>query len=287
MQRLWWQPAGPSFRRILRRRGLIVRDRVQFIANSLLSAHLSDPSAARGQAISLLGQTLSQQVVAGEYGAALIALLGVALAGVLLFKFLLFKSGNRDAGQRVFRMRAGFHRSTGSRAFIRAATTPLRFRPSGVAAMLRFAGWHVLPRFAIVVAVGLVASSAWAAPRGDLLGTWTTANGRGVVAINQCGDALCGRIVGIDRKPTEPMPSDVDGRPQCGLTIITNERLQPDGTWLGKVTDPRDGDVYQAKLWLDGRGNLRLRGFIGIPVLGATQTWHRFTGHLTAACGLA
>ena len=59
------------------------------------------------------------------------------------------------------------------------------------------------------------------------------------------------------------------------------------GTWLGEVTDPRDGGQYQAKLWVDDSGNLRLRGFIGIPALGATQTWHRFTGHLTTECRLA
>jgi uncharacterized protein (DUF2147 family) len=83
------------------------------------------------------------------------------------------------------------------------------------------------------------------------------------------------------------MPTDVNGRPQCGLTIITNEKPDGDGTWLGKVTDPRDGNRYQAMLWIDGEGNLRLRGFIGIPVLGATQTWHRFTGHLGDQCQLA
>jgi uncharacterized protein (DUF2147 family) len=119
------------------------------------------------------------------------------------------------------------------------------------------------------------------------LGDWSTENGHGVVEIARCGEALCGRIVGIDRKPTEPMPTDVRGRSQCGLTIITNERPQVDGTWLGKVTDPRDGDVFRAKLWLGEDGNLRLRGFVGIPVLGSTQTWHRFTGRLTAGCGLA
>jgi len=69
--------------------------------------------------------------------------------------------------------------------------------------------------------------------------------------------------------------------------MITDERRQANGTWLGEITDPRDGGVYQAKLWLDANGNLRLRGFIGIPALGATQTWHPFTGHLTAACGVA
>jgi uncharacterized protein (DUF2147 family) len=149
------------------------------------------------------------------------------------------------------------------------------------------AGRHVVFRFAVALALVLAGSCASAAPEDSPLGTWSTANGHGVIAIDRCGDALCGRIVGIARNPREPMPTDVDGRPQCGLTIITNERPQPDGTWLGHVIDPRDGGVYQAKLWLDARGNLRLRGFIGIPALGATQTWHRFTGHLTAACGLA
>lgn len=155
-----------------------------------------------------------------------------------------------------------------------------------LAAPLGLAVRRALLGFAITLAIDLTAACALAAP-GSPLGTWSTANGHGVVAISQCGNALCGRIVGIDRKPTEAMPTDVRGRPQCGLTIITNERPQRDGTWLGQVTDPRDGAVYHAKLWLDGRDNLRLRGFIGIPALGATQTWHRFTGHLTAACGLA
>jgi uncharacterized protein (DUF2147 family) len=118
-------------------------------------------------------------------------------------------------------------------------------------------------------------------------GYWLTANGHGVVEIAQCGDALCGRIVGIDRGSAEPMPTDVHGDSQCGLTIIENEKPNADGTWLGKVIDPRDGIAWQAKLWLDDRGDLRLRGFIGVPALGATQVWHRFTGHLARECRLA
>jgi uncharacterized protein (DUF2147 family) len=119
------------------------------------------------------------------------------------------------------------------------------------------------------------------------IGTWFSANGDGVVAIEQCGDALCGLIVGIDRTATEPMPTDVLGRPQCGLTIITNQKPRADGTWLGEITDPRDGGIYHAKLRVDEAGNLHLRGFIGIPQLGATQIWHRFTGHLTTQYRLA
>jgi uncharacterized protein (DUF2147 family) len=153
--------------------------------------------------------------------------------------------------------------------------------------MFQHAGSHTLARCGAALAFGLMVSAASATPVNSPVGSWLTANGHGVVAIAQCGDALCGRIVGIDREPTEPMPTDVHGRSQCGLTIITNERPTGDGTWLGEITDPRDGSTYQAKLWLDEDGNLRLRGFIGIPLLGSTQIWRKFTGHLTAECALA
>lgn len=139
----------------------------------------------------------------------------------------------------------------------------------------------------VLLAVAAVLSSATARESRLPLGNWSTANGHGVIAIVQCGDALCGRIVGIDRRPGDPMPTDVNGRSQCGLTIITNGRPEAGGSWHGEITDPRDGGIYQAKLWLDEAGNLRLRGFIGIPLLGSTQIWHPFNGKLTADCGLA
>lgn len=137
------------------------------------------------------------------------------------------------------------------------------------------------------LAMGLLAAPAAAARSLDPRGTWLTANGHGVVEIDRCGDALCGRIVGIERGPADPIPTDVHGQPQCGLTIITGEKPEADGSWLGQVIDPRDGGRYQAKLWLDQKGNLKLRGFIGIPALGATQTWQRFTGRLAKECRVA
>ena len=146
---------------------------------------------------------------------------------------------------------------------------------------------RILASCAAAFALTLLAAPVSAEPDANPVGTWSTENGHGVIAIAPCGDALCGRIVGIDRAPAEPMPTDVNGRSQCGLTIITNEVPTADGGWLGEITDPRDGKTYQAKIWLDPRGNLHLRGFIGVPLLGSTQTWRKYTGHLTAQCGLA
>ena len=151
--------------------------------------------------------------------------------------------------------------------------------------MFQHAKSQVLACCVAMLTLGLSMLSASATPTTNPAGTWLTANGRGVVAIAQCGDSLCGRIVGIDREPTEPMPTDVDGHSQCGLTIITNGRPAADGAWLGKITDPRNGNAYPALG--DRDGNLHLRGFVGIPLLGSTQIWRRYTGRLTAECGLA
>jgi len=139
---------------------------------------------------------------------------------------------------------------------------------------------------ASVPAAARPATAAAALPE-QVLGAWTTQDGHGVISIERCGDALCGRIVGILRPPGEPIPTDVHGASQCGLTIISNEHPTADGTWLGNVTDPRSGTTYGAQIWLDGSGNLRMRGFLGIPLLGQTQTWHPFTGHVTPTCDFA
>ena len=150
--------------------------------------------------------------------------------------------------------------------------------------MFRLVRSHWLAGGAALFALVLATATVSAAPSMNLQGYWLTANGHGVVQIARCGNEFCGRIVGIDRTAGEPMPTDAQGRPQCGLTIITTDSIDPAGIWHGEITDPRDGHSYQARLSVGPGGDLRLRVFIGLPELGATQVWHRFTGQLAADC---
>jgi uncharacterized protein (DUF2147 family) len=136
-------------------------------------------------------------------------------------------------------------------------------------------------RLALPIVVVLAAAGA-ADPA--ILGHWLTESGHGVIEIVRCENAVCGRIVGIDRTPSEPMPTDVTGQSQCGLTIISGATQAEDNAWYGKIVDPRDGATYHAKLWVDSDGRLHLRGYIGIPLLGSTQVWSRFTGRLAENC---
>ena len=118
------------------------------------------------------------------------------------------------------------------------------------------------------------------------LGHWLTEDRDAVIAINRCGDALCGEIAGIPlSRPGQPMPTDYRNRTQCHLTIISG--AAPDGTkWRARIIDPRDGGAYRATLALDREGRLLVRGYIGIPLFGRTQVWTRFTGPLPSDCRL-
>jgi uncharacterized protein (DUF2147 family) len=130
-----------------------------------------------------------------------------------------------------------------------------------------------------------------AAQMPTVAGLWLTENRGGVIDIASCGDAgtatLCGRIVGLAEFEADgSAPRDWRGGTQCGLRIIEDARLTSDGVWEGRITDPRDGRVYGAELRLDETGRLRLRGYLGLPLLGSTQLWTRYTGGLTRDCHL-
>ena len=60
-----------------------------------------------------------------------------------------------------------------------------------------------------------------------------------------------------------------------GLTIVHG--LKPVGANSyegGSILDPNSGKTYKLKAQLNGN-NLQMRGFIGMSLLGRTQTWQR------------
>jgi uncharacterized protein (DUF2147 family) len=118
-------------------------------------------------------------------------------------------------------------------------------------------------------------------------GLWITASGNAVVQIAPCGQDLCGQIVGLVLGPNEPMPRDWAGNPQCGLTIFhTAPPTNGNAAWTGTILDPRDGSQYDAQITIDQPDQLQLRGYIGLPIFGRTQTWTPYNGAIPADCRL-
>jgi uncharacterized protein (DUF2147 family) len=116
-------------------------------------------------------------------------------------------------------------------------------------------------------------------------GPWLTQDGGGVIDIEPCGSLYCGRIVGLAAASSRsPVPKDANGNPRCGLEIIHGLAQTGPGEWGGQIANPDDGQTYSARLSIDDRGRLRLRGYVLVPLLGQTQIWTRYGGRVTADC---
>ena len=83
-----------------------------------------------------------------------------------------------------------------------------------------------------------------------------------------------------DDKPPQVVcnvcPGKKKGAHIMGLTLFWNMKREGLEYRGGSVLDPRDGSIYHAQMDLSEDGKeLAVRGYIGIPMLGKTQTWKR------------
>ncbi|MGB7755860.1 MAG: DUF2147 domain-containing protein [Salinisphaera sp.] len=113
----------------------------------------------------------------------------------------------------------------------------------------------------------------------DITGVWQTKTG-GYVQVYQDGNGYSGRIVGSsDGKPRydkKNPDADKKGRRLLGVVILHGLKYQDNGEYDGgQIYDPNSGKTYKAKATLKGPDTLDARGYIGISLLGKTQTWHR------------
>jgi uncharacterized protein (DUF2147 family) len=72
-----------------------------------------------------------------------------------------------------------------------------------------------------------------------------------------------------------PDPSKRD-RPILGLVFMSGFTQKSDTHWEnGTVYDPKSGNTYSCLMDLDGPEKIKMRGFLGISLLGRTQVWTR------------
>lgn len=120
-------------------------------------------------------------------------------------------------------------------------------------------------------------------PRAAIQGNWLTEPRDGIIQIT--GDAQGvyeGRIVGgnspgkLDSKNPDPAKRGMVLR---GQLIMRDLKYDGDGQWSGgTIYDPNSGSTYKCKLELRDDGTLKVRGYIGISLLGKTQIWTRYKG---------
>lgn len=134
--------------------------------------------------------------------------------------------------------------------------------------------------------LGLASSIAFA--QMSPVGLWRTIDDetkteKSLVRITESGGVMIGKVEKI-ADPAKananctPCTDERKDKPVLGMTILRGVKPSSDaGTWEGgDILDPNNGKIYKVRLKpIDGGKQMEVRGFIGVALLGRTQTWVR------------
>jgi uncharacterized protein (DUF2147 family) len=148
----------------------------------------------------------------------------------------------------------------------------------------------ILPLRAVAIGLAFAFASGLAAAQASPAGLWKTVDDntkkeKSLVRIVETNGVYTGKVEKVidPDAPKDAVCKDcTDERkdqPVVGMTIIRNMKQSTGDKTVfegGDILDPNNGKVYSAKLTLvDGGRKLDVRGYIGMPMLGRTQTWQR------------
>lgn len=122
----------------------------------------------------------------------------------------------------------------------------------------------------------------------DVVGKWKNGEGTGIVDIYLTTSGhYAGKIIWL-KEPIDPETGKpkLDKRnpdeskqqtPVLGLVNMRGFKFnEEDKIWEdGHIYDPKNGKEYSCKMELKDKNSLNVRGFIGVSIIGRTDTWTR------------
>lgn len=113
------------------------------------------------------------------------------------------------------------------------------------------------------------------------VGLWKTEDAQ--VEIFEADGKLSGKIAALNKEYTSDGIEKTDisnpdpakrSRPLIGLVFMTGFTPEGSGRWdHGTVYDPKTGHTYASFLEYNGGNTIKLRGYIGISLIGRTAVW--------------
>ena len=142
----------------------------------------------------------------------------------------------------------------------------------------------------LVVALGLGLFAAIAHAQATPVGLWKTIDDetkkeKSLIRVTEAGGVFTGKLEKLLDPSAKPdavcdlCSDDRKDKPIVGMTLIKNVKQSDSdkGRWDGgEILDPNNGKTYKVRLTPgEGGKTLAVRGYIGAPMLGRTQTWVR------------
>ncbi|MES3018599.1 MAG: DUF2147 domain-containing protein [Bacteroidota bacterium] len=142
-----------------------------------------------------------------------------------------------------------------------------------------------MKRSLLIIFLLIAASAAFAQNREALVGKWLTATGDAQIQIYPVSGKFSGKIVWL-KKPNDSTgkpetddknpDSNIAKRPILGLEMLKGFTYSNEGIWEGgSIYDPKTGKTYSCKISMVDNNKIYVRGFVGISLLGRTETWSR------------
>jgi len=141
----------------------------------------------------------------------------------------------------------------------------------------------------IAIALSLTLGCATSFAQMTPVGLWKSVSDKdgsvtAEIRIVETAGVVSGKIerdLGPKAKPEDKCTDCKDDRkdqPIAGLEIIRGvKKVDGKDVWDGgTIVDPQGGTVYKVKITpVDGGKKLEVRGYVGTPLFGRTQTWLR------------
>ena len=142
----------------------------------------------------------------------------------------------------------------------------------------------------LAAALGLTLFAAFAHAQATPAGLWKTIDDdtkkeKSLICISEADGVFTGKLEKLLDPATKPdavcdkCSDDRKDKPLVGMTLVKGvkqnegDKAMWDG---GEILDPNNGKTYKVRMTpQDGGKTLAVRGYIGAPLLGRTQTWVR------------
>ncbi len=120
----------------------------------------------------------------------------------------------------------------------------------------------------------------------DIVGVWLNQEATGKVQIFKVGSSYYGKIVwlkvttdsitGKPRTDVENPDPKMKNVPLIGLVNLKGFVFDGEKQWKdGSIYDPKNGKTYKCYIEFESADVLKIRGYIGVSLLGRTTLWKR------------
>lgn len=135
----------------------------------------------------------------------------------------------------------------------------------------------------LVLLFAAISFTAMAQSKDAIVGKWLNPSGEGQIEIYKKGDKFYGKLAWLKEPNLNGKPKTDVKNPSANLrnrSLLNLEILKDfvydDGKWTdGTIYDPKSGKTYSCNISLKGNDAMTVRGYIGISLLGRSETFKR------------